>query len=169
MNSLFNKIKHIFVNKTNDVHETNNVHKINDINEQDIGNPETLKQIWAQHMGDTLPEYNNDLKLDSFHSWLGWWYSPNTVLLMYQSLLVDIELAKNYTECYIDISNYMVSVITLFKDSFKHRKFIKFYNNNMNRLLESSKQFGMDDKMYHEFVYTVLHNSASISNILIKV
>ena len=167
MNALFNTIKHLFV-ETNDTCDINGTCcESNDTNE--VNDPETLKQIWTQHMGDTLPKYNNNLKLDSFHSWLGWWYSPKTVLLMYQSLLVDIELAKNYTECYIDISNYMVSVITLFKDSFKHRKFISCYNNSMNRLLKSSKQFEMDDEMYKQFVYTVTNNTANINSMLNKI
>ena len=47
--------------------------------------------------------------------------------------------------------------------------FISCYNNSTNRLLESSKQFEMDDEMYHEFVYTVTNNTANINSMLNKV
>ena len=39
----------------------------------------------------------------------------------------------------------------------------------MNKLLESSKQFEIDDEMYQKFVYTVTNNTANITSMLNKV
>ena len=104
----------------------------------------SLNEIWDEYI-DYDFEYNNDFKTERFQSWLHWWYSPSTLLLMYQSLLTDTELAMHNKECYLAFSNHFVSKFRLFENKFTSNnkyRFIEIYK----KKLDNFKKLNFDDQ-----------------------
>jgi len=157
---VFEKILNYFKKNQNDDNEQLTKEEIKYIQQEEDG-LKSLNEIWDEYMCESTFQYTNEFKLERFQSWLNWWYSPITLMLMYQALLSDIELARENKDCYMTFSNHLVSKFRLFENKFK--------SNNKSRFIEIyKKRVNCLNKLYldEDLIKTVNENTDDILNIL---